>query len=232
MPYSLARIPKPGETRGNLNAGGIGVAQPLTRRDREIAEALGPALYDEGLMLVGLDVIGDYLTEINVTSPTCMQEIDDQTGFNSAEMMIDTLEKLIAERYAVINLPLKQSFPMTPAIEVRQVHKRFGALHALCDIDLEINTGEFFALLGPNGAGKTTLINIIAGLTLASSGSVRVMGHDVDAKYREARRILGVVPQELVFDPFFTVRETLVFQSGYYGMKKNSSLDRRDNSPS
>jgi glutathione synthase len=107
VPYSLARIPKPGETRGNLSAGGIGVAQPLTRRDREIAEALGPALYDEGLMLVGLDVIGDYLTEINVTSPTCMQEIDDQTGFNSAEMMIDTLESHIAERYAVVIPPFE-----------------------------------------------------------------------------------------------------------------------------
>ncbi|MDQ3184918.1 MAG: glutathione synthase [Pseudomonadota bacterium] len=94
-PYTLARIPKPGESRGNLNAGGTGVAQPLTRRDREIAEALGPALYEKGLMLVGLDVIGDYLTEINVTSPTCMQEIADQTGFNSAEMMIDALEKHI-----------------------------------------------------------------------------------------------------------------------------------------
>jgi ABC-2 type transport system ATP-binding protein len=112
---------------------------------------------------------------------------------------------------------------MTLAIEVRQVHKRFGALHALGNIDLEINTGEFFALLGPNGAGKTTLINIIAGLTLASSGSVRIMGYDVVANYREARRTLGVVPQELVFDPFFTVRETLVIQSGYYGLKKNSA---------
>lgn len=111
---------------------------------------------------------------------------------------------------------------MTAAIEVRQVRKHFGALHALYNVDLEINTGEFFALLGPNGAGKTTLINIIAGLTLASSGSVRVMGHDVIAEYREARRMLGVVPQELVFDPFFTVRETLVFQSGYFGIKKNS----------
>lgn len=94
VPYTLARIPKPGESRGNLNAGGTGVAQPLTARDREIAEALGPALQDKGLMLVGLDVIGDYLTEINVTSPTCMQEIADQTGFNSADMMIDALEKL------------------------------------------------------------------------------------------------------------------------------------------
>ena len=105
--YSLARISKRGETRDNLNAGGIPVAQPLTRRDREIAQALGPALYDEGLMLVGLDVIGDYLTEINVTSPTCMQEIDDQTGFNSAEMMIDTLESHIAERYAVVIPPFE-----------------------------------------------------------------------------------------------------------------------------
>ena len=110
---------------------------------------------------------------------------------------------------------------MTLAIEVRQVHKRFGALQALGGVDLEIDTGEFFALLGPNGAGKTTLINIIAGLTHASRGSVKVMGHDVVADYREARRVLGVVPQELVFDPFFTVRETLVFQSGYYGLKKN-----------
>ncbi|MEO7320679.1 MAG: glutathione synthase [Nitrosospira sp.] len=92
VPYSLARIPKPGETRGNLNAGATGVAQPLTARDREIAQALGPALHDKGLMLVGLDVIGDYLTEINVTSPTCVQEIADQTGFNSAEMIIDALE--------------------------------------------------------------------------------------------------------------------------------------------
>ncbi|ALQ50587.1 ABC transporter ATP-binding protein [Nitrosomonas ureae] len=111
---------------------------------------------------------------------------------------------------------------MTPAIEIKQVHKRFGTLHTLCGVDLEINAGEFFALLGPNGAGKTTLINIIAGLALASSGSVRIMGHDVVTGYREARRMLGVVPQELVFDPFFTVRETLVFQSGYFGMKKNN----------
>jgi glutathione synthase len=94
VPYSLARIPKPGETRGNLNVGATGVAQPLTARDREIAEALGPSLYDEGLMLVGLDVIGDYLTEINVTSPTCMQEIADQTGFNSAEMIMDALDNV------------------------------------------------------------------------------------------------------------------------------------------
>ncbi|MEP7371091.1 MAG: glutathione synthase [Nitrosospira sp.] len=95
VPYALARIPRPGESRGNLNVGGTGVAQPLTRRDREIAEALGPELYDKGLMLAGLDVIGNYLTEINVTSPTCMREIADQTGFNAAGMMMDALEKTI-----------------------------------------------------------------------------------------------------------------------------------------
>lgn len=110
---------------------------------------------------------------------------------------------------------------MVLAIEVKQLHKRFGNFPALAGVDLEIEAGEFFALLGPNGAGKTTLINIIAGLALASSGSVSVMGHDVVAHYRQARRMLGVVPQELVYDPFFTVRETLNIQSGYYGLKNN-----------
>ena len=95
VPYSLARIPKLGETRGNLAAGATGVAQPLTARDREIAEAVGPELKAQGLMLVGLDVIGDYLTEVNVTSPTCMREIADQTGFNVAALMIDALEKAV-----------------------------------------------------------------------------------------------------------------------------------------
>jgi glutathione synthase len=93
VPYALARIPKPGETRGNLAAGGKGVAQPLSARDREIAETLGPALKKEGLFLVGLDVIGDYLTEINVTSPTGMQEIAVQSGFNVAGMFVDALER-------------------------------------------------------------------------------------------------------------------------------------------
>jgi len=93
VPYALARIPKPGETRGNLAAGGTGVARPLTARDREIAEALAPVLWQEGLMLVGLDVIGDYLTEVNVTSPTCFQEITRETGFNVAGMMVDALER-------------------------------------------------------------------------------------------------------------------------------------------
>jgi glutathione synthase len=94
VPYALARIPQPGETRGNLAAGGRGVARELTPRDREIAETLGPGLNSQGLLLVGLDVIGDYLTEVNVTSPTCFQEIMQQTGFNVAGMMIDALEAL------------------------------------------------------------------------------------------------------------------------------------------
>jgi len=92
VPYSLARIPKAGETRGNLAAGGSGVAQPLSARDLEIAGALGPELARRGLLLVGLDVIGDYLTEVNVTSPTCFQEIREQTGCNVAALFIDALE--------------------------------------------------------------------------------------------------------------------------------------------
>jgi glutathione synthase len=93
VPFALARIPKAGETRGNLAAGGTGVARPLTARDREIAETLAPQLFSDGLTLVGLDVIGDYLTEVNVTSPTCFVEITEQTGFNVAGMMLDALER-------------------------------------------------------------------------------------------------------------------------------------------
>ena len=93
VPFALARIPKHGETRGNLAAGGTGVAQPLSARDREIAAALGPRLKQLGLFLVGLDVIGDHLTEINVTSPTCMVEIAAQTGFDPAAMFVDALER-------------------------------------------------------------------------------------------------------------------------------------------
>ena len=110
---------------------------------------------------------------------------------------------------------------MSAAIELHDVHKRFGELQALSGIDLDIRQGEFFGLLGPNGAGKTTLISILAGLVRADRGSVRVMGHDVRADYRAARRSLGVVPQELVFDPFFSVRETLRIQSGYFGIRDN-----------
>ncbi|HET6491928.1 MAG TPA: ABC transporter ATP-binding protein, partial [Burkholderiales bacterium] len=106
-----------------------------------------------------------------------------------------------------------------PAIQIEQVSKRYGALQALAEVSLEVAPGEFFGLLGPNGAGKTTLISILAGLTIASGGSARVMGFDVREQYREARRALGVVPQELVFDPFFTVREALTIQSGYFGIR-------------
>lgn len=110
---------------------------------------------------------------------------------------------------------------MIPAIEVRQLGKRYGALSALDNIDLSIQPGEFFALLGPNGAGKTTLISILAGLTRPTHGTAQVMGYNVLSDYRAARKRLGVVPQELVYDPFFTVREMLVIQSGYFGIKGN-----------
>ena len=112
---------------------------------------------------------------------------------------------------------------MTFAIEALNVEKRYGALQALAGVSLAVAEGEFFGLLGPNGAGKTTLISIIAGLARASAGKVRVMGADVVADYRRARRMLGVVPQELVFDPFFTVRETLRIQSGYFGLRNNDA---------
>ena len=106
---------------------------------------------------------------------------------------------------------------MIPAIQLTQVHKHFGALHALKGVDLNIEQGEFFALLGPNGAGKSTLINLLAGLLRPTSGSLSVMGFDVLKDYRQARHALGVVPQEIVFDPFFNLREMLRFQAGYFG---------------
>jgi len=96
VPHCLARIPKAGESRGNLAAGARGVAQPLSPRQREIAEAIGPVLSGRGLLLVGLDIIGDYLTEVNVTSPTCFREITDQTGFDVPGMFMDALEKRLA----------------------------------------------------------------------------------------------------------------------------------------
>ncbi|HEY5637350.1 MAG TPA: ABC transporter ATP-binding protein [Burkholderiales bacterium] len=112
---------------------------------------------------------------------------------------------------------------MPAAIEVVEVVKRYGALEALAGVSLTVREGEFFALLGPNGAGKTTLINVIAGLARPSAGRVSVMGADVVKDYRRSRRMLGVVPQELVFDPFFTVRETLRIQSGYFGLRRNDA---------
>lgn len=106
---------------------------------------------------------------------------------------------------------------MKPAIQINGVHKNFGNLHALKGVDLTIAQGEFFALLGPNGAGKSTLISILAGLIKPSAGDISVMGFDVVNQYQQARQLLGVVPQELVFDPFFNVREMLRFQAGYFG---------------
>lgn len=109
------------------------------------------------------------------------------------------------------------------AIQFKNLRKEYGTLTALDGVNLQIEQGEFFGLLGPNGAGKTTLISILAGLCRPTSGSAAVMGHDVQKEFRIARRLLGIVPQELVFDPFFTVRETLTFQSGYFGVKNNGN---------
>ncbi len=113
------------------------------------------------------------------------------------------------------------------AVSVRQVAKTFARarqpVHALRDVSLEIEAGEFFGLLGPNGAGKTTLISCMAGLCRQDTGSIRILGHDTRSDYRGARRALGVVPQELVFDPFFSVREILRLQSGYFGLLKNDA---------
>ena len=114
-----------------------------------------------------------------------------------------------------------------PAISFQSVSKTYGtsrgSFQALDGVSFDIQEGEFFGLLGPNGAGKTTLISILAGLVRASSGRVLVHGHDVQQDYAQARRQLGVVPQELVFDPFFTVREALRIQSGYFGVKNNDA---------
>ncbi|HRQ59575.1 MAG TPA: ABC transporter ATP-binding protein [Azoarcus taiwanensis] len=110
---------------------------------------------------------------------------------------------------------------MTPAIRIDSVTKHYGAFQALAGVSLEVAQGEFFGLLGPNGAGKTTLISSLAGLTRPSSGTLEVMGHDVVTDYRRARMKFGVVPQELVFDPFFSVRELLRIQSGYFGIARN-----------
>ncbi len=107
------------------------------------------------------------------------------------------------------------------AIQITNVEKSYKSLKALGGVSLTIEEGEFFGLLGPNGAGKTTLISTIAGLIRPDAGSVSIHGHDVVTDFRAARMKLGVVPQELVFDPFFTVRETLRLQSGYFGLKNN-----------
>ena len=112
---------------------------------------------------------------------------------------------------------------MAPAIRLRALDKRYPSVHALRGVDLDVEQGEFFALLGPNGAGKTTLISLLAGLAKPTGGTAEVMGFDVVKQYRDARRNLGVVPQELVYDAFFTVREMLRFQSGYFGLRRNEA---------
>jgi ABC-2 type transport system ATP-binding protein len=109
------------------------------------------------------------------------------------------------------------------ALEVRGVEKRFGRVRALDGVSLEVERGEFFALLGPNGAGKTTLISALGGLARPDAGTLAIMGHDVERDFRAARRAVGIVPQEIVFDPFFTVRETLRIQSGYFGLRDNDA---------
>ncbi len=109
------------------------------------------------------------------------------------------------------------------AIQINSVEKSYKGFKALKGVSMNIEEGEFFGLLGPNGAGKTTLISTVAGLIRPDVGSVKIHGHDVVRDFREARKRLGVVPQELVFDPFFTVRETLRLQSGYFGIKNNDA---------
>jgi ABC-2 type transport system ATP-binding protein len=115
----------------------------------------------------------------------------------------------------VWHLPLT----MNEAVRLRGASKRYGAFTALGGIDLDIYRGEVFGLLGPNGAGKTTLISLVAGTSRASSGTVEVLGRDVVRDYRFTRRAVGLVPQEINFDPFFTVAETLRFQAGYFGVR-------------
>ncbi|MCD6532818.1 MAG: ABC transporter ATP-binding protein, partial [Deltaproteobacteria bacterium] len=104
------------------------------------------------------------------------------------------------------------------AVSIKNLGKEYGSLKALIDVSMTISEGAFFALLGPNGAGKSTLINILAGLTRATSGTAAVLGYDVRRQWRKSRYKLGVVPQELAYDPFFTVREMLTLQSGYFGL--------------
>ncbi len=111
---------------------------------------------------------------------------------------------------------------MTPAVTVSGISKTYGNIKALDNISFTIDQGSFFGLLGPNGAGKSTLINIMAGLTRATAGSIKVMDHDVRTEWRKSRMILGVVPQELAYDPFFTVREMLRLQSGYFGLNSSN----------
>lgn len=111
---------------------------------------------------------------------------------------------------------------MSTAIKIKKINKSYGDLQALEDINLDIEKGEFFGLLGPNGAGKSTLIGILGGLVNKDSGKITVLGNDIISDYRKTKKSLGIVPQEITFDPYFTVRETLNMHSGYFGIKNNS----------
>ena len=113
---------------------------------------------------------------------------------------------------------------MKKAIAFKNVKKNYGQLKAVNGINLSIEQGEFFGLLGPNGAGKSTLINMLAGLVRPTAGSISAMGFDVIKDYQNARHSLGIVPQELVFDPFFNLREMLRFQAGYFGKGKSNDI--------
>ncbi len=112
---------------------------------------------------------------------------------------------------------------MVAAVSISHIYKHYGNLHALKGVDFEIPKGSFFGLLGPNGAGKSTLINIMAGLVRATQGTVRILDHDVRLQWRQARHALGIVPQELAIDPFFTVHEVLRLQSGYFGLGRENT---------
>lgn len=107
----------------------------------------------------------------------------------------------------------------TPAVHFHQVKKQYGDLAALKGVFFSVEEGAFFGLLGPNGAGKSTLINSMAGLVIPTSGRIEIQGHDVIEDYRQTRRLLGLVPQELIADPFFSIKELLELQSGYFGLK-------------
>ncbi len=111
---------------------------------------------------------------------------------------------------------------MIPAVNVLNIKKTYGGLDALSNVAFTVEKGSFFGLLGPNGAGKSTLINIMAGLTRADKGSIEVLGYDVLRQWRQARSVLGIVPQELAYDPFFTAREMLKLQSGYFGKDRSN----------
>src|SRR5438270_3642497 len=119
---------------------------------------------------------------------------------------------------AVASSPHSMPTDLTPAVRLRNATKRYGSFTALDDVSLDIRRGEVFGLLGPNGAGKTTLISLVAGIARPTAGRIEVLGHDVVREYRLTRRAVGLVPQEINFDPFFTVEETLSFQAGYFGI--------------